>query len=325
MSTGEKAAKNPDRPDGPAGEAAAGGTAAGGNGAAGSPRRGVAARVVGRIGGGAAQAVLVLIALFWLVPTFGLLVASLRSNEDNAASGWWNVFTEPTQLTLESYSALLDKPDFVDSFWNTVLITVPATLLVVAIASLAAYAFAWLEFPGRDWLFLLVVALLVVPVQVALIPVAKLYGNIQFGGWQMFGSVTGVVLFHVAFGLPFAIFLLRNFFAAIPRDLLEAARMDGGSEWTIFRRVIFPLGGPAIASLGIFQFLWVWNDLLVALVFADTEAQPMTKWLQSQMRQFTGNIDILAPGAFLSLIVPLAVFFAFQRYFVQGVLAGSVK
>src|SRR5690606_9889480 len=141
----------------------------------------------------------------------------------------------------------------------------------------------------------------------------------------MFGSVTGVVLFHVAFGLPFAIFLLRNFFAAIPRDLLEAARMDGGSEWTIFRRVIFPLGGPAIASLGIFQFLWVWNDLLVALVFADTEAQPMTKWLQSQMRQFTGNIDILAPGAFLSLIVPLAVFFAFQRYVVQGVLAGSVK
>ncbi|XRQ15507.1 carbohydrate ABC transporter permease [Actinomadura welshii] len=315
MSTAEKAVRSP---GGGASDEAA-------NGAAGSPRRGVAARIVGRVGGGAAQAVLILIALFWLVPTLGLLVASLRSNEANAASGWWNVFTEPTELTLESYTALLDKPDFVDSFWNTVLITVPATVLVVAIASLAAYAFAWMEFPGRDWLFLIVVALLVVPVQVALIPVAKLYGGIEFGGWQMFGSVTGVVLFHVAFGLPFAIFLLRNFFAAIPRDLLEAARMDGGSEWTIFRRVIFPLGGPAIASLGIFQFLWVWNDLLVALVFADTEAQPMTKWLQSQMRQFTGNIDILAPGAFLSLIVPLAVFFAFQRYFVQGVLAGSVK
>lgn len=294
-------------------------------GAAGAPRRGLAARLAGRAGGGAAQALLVLIALFWLVPTLGLLVASLRSNEDNNAGGWWEVFTKPAQLTLESYGSLLGKGDFVDSFWNTVLITVPATLLVVVIASLAAYAFAWMEFPGRDWLFLLVVALLVVPVQVALIPVAKLYGRIEFGGFHMFGSVTGVVLFHVAFGLPFAVFLLRNFFAAIPRDLLEAARMDGGSEWTIFRRVIFPLGGPAIASLGIFQFLWVWNDLLVALVFADTGSQPMTKWLQSQMRQFTGNIDILAPGAFLSLIVPLAVFFAFQRYFVQGVLAGSVK
>ncbi|MDL4776993.1 MULTISPECIES: carbohydrate ABC transporter permease [Thermomonosporaceae] len=293
--------------------------------AAGAPRRSVVARVVGRVGGGAVQAVLAVIALFWLVPTFGLLIASLRSNEDNNGGGWWQVFSKPSQLTFQSYSALLDKSDFVDSFWNTVLITVPATTLVVVIASLAAYAFAWLEFPGRDWLFLLVVALLVVPVQLGLIPVAKLYGQIDFGGFKMAGSITGVVLFHVAFGLPFAIFLLRNFFAAIPRDLLEAARMDGGSEWTIFRRVVFPLGGPAIASLGIFQFLWVWNDLLVALVFADPSSQPMTQWLQSQMRQFTGNIDVLAPGAFLSLIIPLVVFFAFQRYFVQGVLAGSVK
>ncbi|MFV2174110.1 carbohydrate ABC transporter permease [Actinomadura sp. LOL_016] len=305
-------------------EGASGGRAPAG-GVSGAPRRSVAARVVGKIGGGAAQALLVLIAVFWLVPTLGLLVASLRSTEDNNADGWWTVFTAPSQLTFDAYSSLLSRDDFVDSFWNTMLITVPATVLVVVIAALAGYAFAWMEFPGRDWLFLLVVALLVVPVQVALIPVAKLYGVIEFGGFQMFGSITGVVLFHVAFGLPFAIFLLRNFFAAIPRDLLEAARMDGGSEWTIFRRVIFPLGGPAIASLGIFQFLWVWNDLLVSLVFADTQAQPMTKWLQSQMRQFTGNIDILAPGAFLSLIVPLIVFFAFQRYFVQGVLAGSVK
>ncbi|MGI5169500.1 carbohydrate ABC transporter permease [Spirillospora sp. CA-253888] len=295
------------------------------DGASGAPRRGLASRVAARLGGGLAQTLLVLVALFWLVPTLGLLVASLRSNADNNAGGWWQVFSKPSQLTFSSYSALLDKPDFVDSFWNTILITVPSTVLVVVIASLAAYAFAWMEFPGRDWLFLLVVALLVVPVQVALLPVAKLYGKIDFGGFQMFGSIAGVVLFHVAFGLPFAIFLLRNFFAAIPRDLLEAARMDGGSEWTIFRRVIFPLGGPAIASLGIFQFLWVWNDLLVSLVFAGTDSQPMTKWLQSQMRQFTGNIDILAPGAFLSLIIPLAVFFAFQRYFVQGVLAGSVK
>ncbi|MFC5187432.1 carbohydrate ABC transporter permease [Actinomadura harenae] len=296
-----------------------------GNDGSGAPRRGIAARIVGRIGGGVAQFLLIVVAVVWLVPTFGLLVASLRSTSDNGASGWWKVFSKPGQLTFSAYSDLLGKGDFVDSFWNTVLITVPATLLVVVIASLAAYAFAWMEFPGRDWLFLIVVGLLVVPVQVALLPVAKLYGSVRIGSFHLFGSIAGVVLFHVAFGLPFAIFLLRNFFAGIPRDLLEAARMDGGSEWTIFRRVIFPLGGPAIASLAIFQFLWVWNDLLVALVFADTGSQPMTKWLQSQMRQFTGNIDILAPGAFLSLIVPLAVFFAFQRYFVQGVLAGSVK
>jgi alpha-glucoside transport system permease protein len=286
----------------------------------GAPRRSVASRIVSRVGGGFVQVFLLALAVVWMVPTLGLFVASLRSQQDNNASGWWHIFSAPSQLTFKAYSDLLSKPDFVASFWNTVLIAVPATLLVVAIASLAGYAFAWLEFPGRDWLFLLVVALLVVPVQVGLIPVSKLYGELG-----VFGSIPSVVAFHVAFGLPFAIFLLRNFFAGIPRDLLEAARMDGGKEWTIFVKVIFPLGGPAIASLAIFQFLWVWNDMLVSLVFANTGSQPMTKWLQSQMRQFTGNIDVLAPGAFLSLIVPLVVFFAFQRYFVQGVLAGSVK
>jgi alpha-glucoside transport system permease protein len=287
---------------------------------AGAPHRSLAARAASRVGGGVVQAVLAVVALVWLVPTFGLLVASLRSQQDNNANGWWHIFTAPSQVTFKAYHELLSKPDFVDSFWNTILISVPATVLVVALASLAAYAFAWIDFPARDWLFLVVVALLVVPVQVGLIPVSKLYGALG-----IFGTIPGVVLFHVAFGLPFAIFLLRNFFAGIPRDLLEAARMDGGKEWTIFVKVIFPLGGPAIASLGIFQFLWVWNDMLVSLVFANTGSQPMTKFLQSQMRQFTGNIDILAPGAFLSLIVPLVVFFAFQRYFVQGVLAGSVK
>jgi alpha-glucoside transport system permease protein len=286
----------------------------------GAPRRSIASRIVARLGGGVVQVVLLVIAVVWLVPTLGLFVASLRSQQDDNSSGWWHIFSAPSQLTFKAYSDLLGKPDFVDSFWNTVLIAVPATLLVVAIASLAGYAFAWMEFPGRDWLFLIVVALLVVPVQVGLIPVAKLYGALG-----IFGSIPSVVAFHVAFGLPFAIFLLRNFFAGTPRDLLEAARMDGGKEWTIFVKVIFPLGGPAIASLAIFQFLWVWNDMLVSLVFANTGSQPMTKFLQSQMRQFTGNIDILAPGAFLSLIVPLVVFFAFQRFFVQGVLAGSVK
>ncbi|WP_432930955.1 carbohydrate ABC transporter permease [Microbispora sp. CA-135349] len=281
--------------------------------------RGLLTRVVDRLGGGVVQVFMVLIALFWLIPTLGLLVVSLRGETQNNSSGWWTLFTKPAQLTFENYSNLLAS-GFSSSFWNTVLITVPATLLVIGIAAMAAYAFAWIEFPGRDTVFLVVIALLVVPVQIALIPIAKLYGFLG-----IFGSILGVVLFHVAFGLPFAIFLLRNFFAGIPRELLEAARMDGAPEWRIFATVVFPLAKPAIASLGIFQFLWVWNDLLVALVFADTDNQPMTKALQSQMRQFGTNVDILAPGAFLSLIIPLVLFFAFQRYFVQGMLAGSVK
>ena len=293
---------------------------AGGRDASGTPRRNLGSRIVTRLGSGVVQVVLVLIAIFWLVPTIGLLVSSLRSAADNASSGWWKVFTAPSQLTIGNYQRLLEDPTLVRSFWNTVLITVPATLLVVIVSALAAYAFAWLDFPGRDWLFIVVVALLVVPIQVALIPVAQLYGDIG-----LFGTIGGVVLFHVAFGLPFGIFLLRNFFVGIPRDLLEAARMDGAGEWRIFLRVILPLGLPAIASLGIFQFLWVWNDLLVALVFAGGSAKPLTVTLQEQTRAFSSNIDVLAAGAFLSLIVPLIVFFSFQRYFVQGVLAGSVK
>jgi alpha-glucoside transport system permease protein len=266
------------------------------------------------------QVILVLIGIFWLIPTSGLFISSLRSATDNAESGWWKVFTEPGQLTFSNYTALLENETITRSIINTVLITVPATILVVLLAAMAAYAFAWMEFPGRDWIFLGVVGLLVVPVQVGLIPVAKLYGSLG-----IFGTIAGVVLFHVAFGLPFAIFLLRNFFAGIPRDLLEAARMDGGTETTIFRRVILPLGLPAIASLAIFQFLWVWNDLLIALIFAGRESQPITVALQQQVRQFGANFDVLAPGAFVSLVIPLIVFFAFQRYFVQGVLAGSVK
>nr|WP_239128669.1 carbohydrate ABC transporter permease [Sinosporangium siamense] len=282
-------------------------------------RRGPLARVVDRLGSGLLQVVLILIGLFWLVPTLGLFAVSLRDQTANTSSGWWTLLTEPGQIVLDNYADLL-ATGFTASFWNTILITVPSTVLVIGIAAMAAYAFAWMEFRGRDALFLVVVGLLVVPIQIALIPIAGLYGTLG-----IFGSIPAVVLFHVAFGLPFAIFLLRNFFAGIPRELLEAARMDGAGEWKIFRTVVFPLAKPAVASLGIFQFLWVWNDLLVALVFANTENQPMTKALQSQMRQFESNVDILAPGAFLSLIIPLVLFFAFQRYFVQGMMAGSVK
>jgi ABC-type glycerol-3-phosphate transport system permease component len=286
----------------------------------GAINRSWAARVASRTGGGALRVFLIAIALIWLVPTFGLLVESLRDPTQYANGGWWDVFAHPAQLTWSNYSTLLKDHTITSSFWNTVKITVPATLLVILIGSAAGYAFAWMEFPGRDWIFLTVIGLLVVPIQIALIPVIKLYSSIGISG-----SITSAVLFHVAFGLPFAIFLLRNYFAGIPRDLMEAARMDGASEGRIFFRIVLPLGLPAIASLGIFQFLWVWNDLLVALVFTNPTNHPLTVTLVGQTRQFGSSIDILAPGAFLSLIVPLAVFFGFQRFFVQGVLAGSVK
>jgi alpha-glucoside transport system permease protein len=298
----------------------AAGTGKPGSAGAGKPRTGLAARLTARASSGVVQAVLLVVALFWLLPTVGLLLSSLRSPADISATGWWKVFGTPSQLTFHNYRTLLDNHAITDSLWNTALITVPATVLVVVIGALAGYAFAWMDFRGRDWWFLAVVAMLVVPVQVALVPVAKLFGDIG-----IFGDISGVVLFHTAFGLPFAIFLLRNFFAEIPRELLEAARLDGAGELRLFARVVLPLGGPAIASLGIFQFLWVWNDMLVALIFANSNSQPITVALQQQVRQFGDNIDILAPGAFVSMIVPLAVFFAFQRQFVSGVMAGAVK
>ncbi|GGK83578.1 MULTISPECIES: carbohydrate ABC transporter permease [Streptomyces aurantiacus group] len=288
--------------------------------ASGRPGPGAAARAARRLVGGSTRLVLLVVAMFWLLPTVGLLLSSLRGPLDIGSSGWWTVLTKPAQLTLHNYTSLLDDPTITHSFLNSLLITVPATLLVVVVGSLAGYVFAWVEFPGRDWVFLLIVGLLVVPLQVALVPITSLFGDLG-----IFGSIVGVVLFHVAFGLPFAIFLLRNFFAGIPRELLEAARLDGAGELWLFVRVVVPLGGPAIASLGIFQFLWVWNDMLVALIFADADSAPLTVALQQQTRQFGTNIDVLSSGAFLSMIIPLVVFFAFQRQFVSGVMAGALK
>jgi alpha-glucoside transport system permease protein len=283
-------------------------------------QRGIGGRIADFLGKGVVNVVLIIVAVFWLVPTIGLFLASLRSSTDNSESGWWTVFTRPAQLTIDNYSNLLGNSQFMGSFLNTIAITLPATVLVVIIGALAGYAFAWIQFPGRDWLLVVVIVLLAVPLQVSLIPIAKLYGSIG-----LFGSILGVIIFHVAYGLPFAIFLLRNFFTQVPGEMLEAARIDGANEWRIFSRIILPLGLPAIASLSIFQFLWTWNDMLVALIFTNATSQPVTVAIQSQLRQFGANIDILSSGAFLSMIIPLIVFFAFQRYFVSALLAGSTK
>jgi alpha-glucoside transport system permease protein len=282
-------------------------------------RETVAARILRVLGRAPVHFVLVAIGLLWLVPTLGLFFTSLLAPTDFLARGWWQIFSEPSKLTFENYRTVFDNEAIMDSLVTTTLIAVFGTLLPIIVAALAGYAFAWLVFPGRDWLFIFVIALLVVPLQMALIPMFQIYSTLG-----IFDTVLSLVLFHTAFGLPFAIFLLRNFFVGIPKDLIEAARIDGASEIRIFLRVILPLGLPAIASLAIFQFLWTWNDLLVALTFG-RETQPITVAIFSQLRQFGSNVDLIAPATFISLAIPLVVFFAFQRFFVQGLLAGSVK
>jgi alpha-glucoside transport system permease protein len=262
---------------------------------------------------------LAFVGLLWLVPTFGLFVTSVLPASHFDAAGWWKIFSKPSLATWENYDHIFKNHEITHALLVTVEIAVGGTVLPIIVAALAGYAFAWLEFPGRDWLFIVVIGLLVVPLQMALIPIFKLYNHLG-----LYGNVFGLILFHTAFGLPFAVFLLRNFFIGIPKDIFESARIDGASEVWIFLRLILPLGLPAIASLAIFQFLWTWNDLLVALVFGGN-TKPITVAIFTQLRSFSANIDIIGPAAFVSLAIPLAVFFAFQRYFVQGLLAGSVK
>jgi alpha-glucoside transport system permease protein len=283
------------------------------------PRGGVAARV-GRFAAKAPVQILVaFVGLLWLVPTIGLFLTSILPAQDFTVKGWWQIFSKPSEATFANYRMVFHNHAIMHSLVTTIEIAVGNTLLVVILASLAGYAFAWLEFPGRDWLFVAVIGLLVVPLQMALIPMFSLYNHLH-----LYDTVLGIILFHAAFGLPFAIFLLRNFFVGIPRDIFESARIDGASELRIFVRLVLPLGLPAIASLSIFQFLWTWNDLIVALTFGQN-VQPITVAIFSNLRQFGANIDLIAPASFISLVIPLAVFFAFQRYFVQGLLAGSVK
>jgi alpha-glucoside transport system permease protein len=261
-----------------------------------------------------------IIALIWLAPTIGLFVTSFRPRSDIQVTGWWESFLQ-FRYTISNYAEVLSGQGMLQAFINTILIAVPSTLIPLVLASMAAYAFSWLHFPFRDGLFLLVVALLMIPVQVAFIPLLKL-----FAPTWLLNSYGAIWLTHTAFALPFGIFLLRNFFITLPRDLIEAARIDGSSTIGIFRTIVVPLSVPAIAAYGIFQFLWVWNDLLMALVFVqDGKAWPMTKAIQNLLSQYGTEWHLLAAGAFILMAVPLAVFFSLQRYFVQGLLAGSVK
>ena len=283
------------------------------------PQESTAARVLRFTARAPVNLFLVLLGCLWLVPTIGLFLTSILPVSSLASEGWWQIFSHPSRATWSNYDALLSDSGLTGALKTTAYIAVGNTLIVIVIGALAGYAFAWLDFPGRDWIFIFVIALLVVPIQMALIPMFRLYDTLS-----LFDTVLGIILFHVAFGLPFAIFLLRNFFIGIPKDILESARIDGASELRIFLRLIMPLGLPAIASLAIFQFLWTWNDLLVALVFGQN-TQPITVWIFGQLREFGSSIDIIAPASFISLVIPLLVFLAFQRYFVQGLLAGSVK
>lgn len=280
------------------------------------------------------HATLVGLAVLWSIPTIALLVSSFREPTAIAASGWWNAITEPLDVTFDNYETVLETEGMARAFRNSVIITVPSTILVVLVASLAAYAFAWMQFPFRNALFLVVVGLLVVPVQMTLIPVLRLYVDLTIHqelpllGGRIFGtsSYPGIWVAHTAYGLPFAVFLLRNFFGALPRDLFESAYLDGASDLGVFFRIVLPLAMPAIAALIIFQFLWVWNDLLVALVLlGDPDLAPMTLKISNLVSSFGTQYQLLTAAAFISMALPLLIFFALQRYFVQGILAGSVK
>jgi alpha-glucoside transport system permease protein len=292
-------------------------------GMAGSRPRTPAGRAVAALNRTAIHVFLALIGLIWLVPTLGLFVTSFRPRADIQSTGWWDIVN--LHLTLENYSQVLQAQGMFQAFLNTILITVPSTLLPLAICAMAAYAFSWMRFPFRDSLFLIVVGLLMVPVQVAFIPVLTGMREL-LPDLQLTRNYGAIWLAHTAFALPFGIFLLRNFFITLPPDMIEAARIDGASDVKIFREIVVPVSVPAIAAYGIFQFLWVWNDLLMALVFVqDSTKYPMTRAIQSLLSQYGTEWHLLAAGAFLLMIVPLIVFFSLQRYFVQGLLAGSIK
>jgi len=269
--------------------------------------------------------VVIAIALLWTLPTAGLLISSFRQPDALLTSGWWSVFVpplDPTQFHLGNYITVLTRQGMGQAFLNSLIITIPATVMPIAIATFAAYALAWMQFPGRQVLFVVIVGLLVVPLQMTLIPVLRAYNSLGLSG-----TFLGVWLAHTGYGMPLGIYLLRNYIGTLPRDLIEAAAVDGASHLKIFTRIVVPLSTPAIASFAVFQFLWVWNDLLVALVYlgGNQEVAPVTLVLRNLVGDRGQDWHLLTAGAFISMVVPLLVFLGLQRYFVRGLLAGSVK
>ncbi len=269
-------------------------------------------------------AVIFLMAI-WLIPTIGLLVNSLRPPEALTQSGWWTAIFSPSQFTLNNYAHVLAQSNISEGFVNSLFISIPATVIPIMVAAFAAYAFAWMKFPGRDILFVAVVGLLVVPLQSTFIPILQLYGP---KGLNIAGSFLTVWLAHTGYGLPFAIFLLRNFMGELPREVFESAAIDGASPVTSFFRLALPMTVPAIAALAIFQFLFVWNDLLVALIYIgaqNPDNAPLTIVVSNLVSSLGGGWQYLAAAAFVSMALPLVVFLALQRYFVRGIVGGSVK
>ena len=269
--------------------------------------------------------VIVFLMLVWLIPTIGLLVNSLRPPDEVTKSGWWTVLFNPSQLTLDNYKFVLAQDSITSGFINSLFISIPATIIPIMVAAFAAYAFAWMSFPGRDVLFILVVGLLVVPLQSTFIPILQLYGP---KGFNIAGSFLAVWLAHTGYGLPFAIFLLRNFMGDLPREVFESAAIDGASPVTAFFRLALPMTIPAIAALAIFQFLFVWNDLLVALIYLgaqNPDNAPLTIVVSNLVSSLGGGWQYLAAAAFVTMAVPLIVFLGLQRYFVRGIVGGSVK
>jgi alpha-glucoside transport system permease protein len=266
--------------------------------------------------------IVVLLAIVWLVPTLGLLVSSFRPANLVATTGWWTGLAPPYQFTLDNYVAVLTTNNLAQAFLNSLVITIPATVMPILIAAFAAYAFAWMRFPGRDVLFFAIVGLLVVPLQTTLIPILRLYN-----GTHLTGTFPGIWLAHTAYGLPFATYLLRSFFGGLPSEMFEAAEIDGASPLTAFFELLLPVSVPALAALVIFQFLWVWNDLLVALIYlgGDPTVAPLTVAVSNLVNSLGQNWQLLTAAAFISMALPLLVFLTLQRYFVSGILAGSVK
>ncbi len=287
-----------------------------------APPRTMAERLARIAGRAPTHIILGLIALVWLLPSVGLLITSFRPSADMRATGWWTVLFEP-RFTVDNYERVISAEGMGGAFLNSLFITIPSTILPLLIAAMAAFALAWVKFPFRDTVFLIIVAMLMVPVQVGFIPLVTAFRESGTGLLTNYGAVW---LAHTAYALPFGIFLLRNFFITLPKDLIEVARIDGASNFGIFRTIVVPLSVPAIAAYGIFQFLWVWNDLLMALVYAQRNAiQPMTVKVTQLLGTYATEWSLLAAAAFLVMVLPLVVFISLQRYFVQGLLAGSVK